>query len=88
MLDTTSIEGSVPVELPSNVVKMEKITEKNECKKALDQIADYDDAVTEFCIEIWQNICGLSLSLRHTSQPLTCEKNRFVLQWEPEDYTN
>ena len=71
-----------------NVVKMEKIAEKYKCKKALDQIADYNDAVSEFCNEIRLNICcGLSLSLRHTSQPLICERIRFVLQWEPEDHT-
>ena len=57
------------------VVKMEKIPEKYKCKKVLDQIADYIDVVSEFCNDFWLNVCyGLSLSLSHTSQPLTCEK--------------
>lgn len=53
-----------------NVIKIEKIAEKYKCKKAFDQIPDYDHAVMEFCDEIWLNIyCCLSLSCRHASRP-------------------
>ena len=70
-----------------NVACLEAVVECYKIEEAKRHVTAYKSAVDKFCEEIKLNLCENENFMTGTSSLLKCETIKFVLEWEPDDYT-
>ena len=70
-----------------NVACLEAVVECYNIEEAKRHVTAYKSAVDKFCEEIKLNLCENENFMTGPSSLLKCETIKFVLEWEPDDYT-
>ena len=70
-----------------NVACLEAVVECYKIEEAKRHVTAYKSAVDKFCEEIKLNLCENENFMTGPSSLLKCETIKFVLEWEPDDYT-
>ena len=70
-----------------NVACLEAVVECYKIEEAKRHVTAYKSAVDKFCEEIKLNLCENENFMTGTFSLLKCETIKFVLEWEPDDYT-